>query len=85
MSCTITSSLRSSKTWQKAADPMGIKHIRDYYQVPAVRGTRVTVDGRPGVVTGATSGSSYIRVRFDGERRSRPCHPTWRVEYERRG
>ena len=58
----------------------GFAYVRWAYGVPAKRGMRVTVDGRPGVIT-APNGH-YIRVRFDGERHSRPCHPTWRVEYE---
>ena len=57
---------------------MSMQWVRDYYGVPARRGMRVRVDGRPGVITGATH---HLRVRFDGDRRSLYCHPTWRVEY----
>jgi hypothetical protein len=55
-------------------------YVRRAYGVPAHRGTRVTVTGRPGRITCASG--AYIRVRFDGEPRSRLCHPTWGVEYE---
>ena len=56
-----------------------LDYIRTYYGVPARRGMRVTVDGRPGVLT--CGDGAHIRVRFDGERFSRSCHPTWRVDY----
>lgn len=59
-----------------------MKAIRDYYGVPAKRGMRVTVDGRPGVITGTTRGPMYIRVRFGGDKFTTPCHPTWEVEYQ---
>ena len=58
-------------------------YVRSYYKVPARRGMRVTVDGRPGTLT--SGDGHYIRVRFDGERRSAPCHPTWRVNYAPEG
>lgn len=57
---------------------MSMEYVRTYYGVPARRGLRVTVDGRPGVITRATH---YVFVRFDGLRFSRPCHPTWRIDY----
>lgn len=56
-----------------------LDYVRRYYGVDARRGMRVAVDGRPGVLT--TGAGHYIRVRFDGERHSVPCHPTWRVDY----
>ena len=60
--------------------PRSLAYVRHYYGVPARRGMRVTVDGRPGRIT--CGNGAYMYVRFDGERRSRSCHPTWRVEYE---
>lgn len=57
-----------------------MEYIRRYYDVPADVGLTVTVDGKPGRITSARN--SYIWVRFDGESFSKPCHPTWRVEYE---
>jgi hypothetical protein len=58
---------------------MSAAYVRAYYRVPAARGMRVTVDGRPGVITGFRDAG--LRVRFDGETRSTPAHPTWRVQY----
>lgn len=58
---------------------MSARQIRDFYGVwPRVR-QRVRVDGRLGVITAIRD--QYIYVRFDGEKRSRLCHPTWRVDY----
>lgn len=37
------------------------------------RGMRVMIYGKPGLVTAGAGG--YVRVRFDGEKRSVPCHP----------
>jgi hypothetical protein len=54
-------------------------YVRRTYNVPAKRGLRVTVDGRPGVITRGKGG--YVMVRFDGLNHSRPCHPTWRFDY----
>lgn len=57
-------------------------YIRRAYEVPAKRGGRVRfLDGkmREGCIVG--SRGHYLRVRFDGERRPRSLHPTWRVEY----
>jgi hypothetical protein len=54
-------------------------YVRRYYGVPAGRGVRVTVEGRPGRIT--SGNGHYIRVLFDGERRPRICHPTWEVVY----
>ena len=60
---------------------MSAQYVRDYYNVPAKRGMRVTVDGRSGVITGFRN--QYILVRFDLYPRSGTwaCHPTWRVTY----
>ncbi|HEU6452881.1 MAG TPA: hypothetical protein VFT57_15800 [Gemmatimonadaceae bacterium] len=58
-------------------------YVRRTYRVPAARGVRVTVDGKPGRITRGQG--HYIRIRFDGERYSRPCHPTWRVDYHTTG
>jgi hypothetical protein len=54
-------------------------YVRRVYGVPAKRGLRVTVDGKPGVITRAKG--QYIMVRFDGRKFPLPCHPTWRVDY----
>jgi hypothetical protein len=56
-----------------------MERIRQYYRVPAKRGMHVTVDGKPGRITSARG--PYVMVRFDGDSFSKPCHPTWRIEY----
>jgi hypothetical protein len=43
------------------------------------RGLRCNMDGRWGVVTAGSGGG--IRVRFDGEKHSKPCHPHWQMTY----
>ena len=58
---------------------MSFAYIRRAYGVPAKRGARVTIEGRPGTVTSARSG--HVRVRMDGEKYSRPYHPTWNVSW----
>ena len=58
---------------------MSMQYVRERYGVPAKRGMLVTVAGKPGRITSSKHG--YIMVRFDGDRRSIPCHPTWCVEY----
>lgn len=54
-------------------------YIRKYYNVPAKRGGRVEFEGRPGTITGSVNG--YLRIRLDGENRSRRYHPTWEIKY----
>lgn len=58
---------------------MSAEYVRRTYGVPAKRGGRVIVDGHKGVITSFRDGA--LRVRFDGETRSVPAHPTWRVQY----
>ena len=63
----------------------GLGYIRRTYGVPAWRGARVLCDwyppepARDGVITG--SDDARLRVRLDGENRSRICHPTWNMTY----
>lgn len=54
---------------------------RQFYGVTFKRGQRVTVNGKPGVVTSYDRTHMYINVRFDGDKRPVPCHPTWRMEH----
>jgi hypothetical protein len=60
---------------------MSAQQVRNYYGVPAKQGMRVKVDGRAGTLAGFTRSGLYIRVRFDGDKRSTAAHPTWRVDY----
>lgn len=55
-------------------------YVRWTYKVPARRGMRVRADGNLGTIT--CGDGQYVRVRLDGEKRSLPYHPTWRMEYE---
>ena len=59
---------------------MSAEYARRYYGVPAKRGMRVTVEGQPGVIVSFPG--QYIGVRFDGEKITSRCHPTWEVNYE---
>lgn len=59
---------------------MTAKYVRHYYGVDFKRGDRVRVDGRPGTIVSFPD--QYIGVRFDGQKHTSRCHPTWRVESE---
>ncbi|MER6830850.1 hypothetical protein ABT352_32990 [Streptosporangium sp. NPDC000563] len=55
-------------------------YVRRYYQVPAYRGDRVIVDGKPGRIVGFRGAG--LRVRVDEPPHLvLSYHPTWRVEY----
>lgn len=59
------------------------EYVRRAYGVPAGRGRRVRIrysasEIREGSITSATH---YIYVRLDGEKRPKPFHPTWEVQY----
>lgn len=62
-----------------------LQYIRNYYGVPARRGARIRFlwpdpeQPRTGTVIGARD--ALLRVRMDGERRTRLLHPTWRIEW----
>jgi hypothetical protein len=60
-------------------------YVRRYYSVPAEIGRRVTVGGRPGIIT--ADHGAYIGVTFDDEKPTmvRPCHPTSQVIYGEMG
>lgn len=57
---------------------MSMEYIRRTYNVPARRGCRIMTKyhGKyvKGVITGSTN-ASWLRVRLDGERKSRTFHP----------
>jgi len=56
-----------------------MQFIRKHYGVPAKRGLPVAVEGKRGVITGSCG--SHLKIRIDGETKSRKYHPTWRIEY----
>ena len=53
-------------------------YINKYYGTDFKRGVVIKVDGKRGRVTSADG--RYLMVRFDGEKKSVSCHPTWKVE-----
>lgn len=59
-------------------------YIKRYYGVSPEIGMHVEVDGRAGVIKKDLG--NYIGVAFDDDKSGtvRPCHPTWRVMYQRR-
>lgn len=56
---------------------MSAQYVRDYYGVTFKVGDRLTVDGRAGTLVSFPG--QYLGVRFDGDKRTSRCHPTWRV------
>lgn len=60
-------------------------YIRRTFGVPAKRGGRIRFSGNigPEPLTGTIVGSQNgrLRVRFDGEYRTRLLHPTWEIIY----
>jgi hypothetical protein len=59
---------------------MTADYVRRYYGVDYKRGDRLVVEGRPGKLVSFPG--QYLGVRFDGEKRTSLCHPTWKVERE---
>jgi hypothetical protein len=53
--------------------------IRQYYNVPAFKGVKVTYEGKPAVILGGHR--QYIRLRVEGEKRPVIDHPTFAVRY----
>ncbi len=67
---------------------MTMDWIRSHYGVPAKRGGRVEyapcegskdLPGKRGVITGTRG--PHLLVRMDGEKNTRPYHPTWQLRY----
>jgi hypothetical protein len=59
---------------------MNAEYVRRYYAVDYKRGDRLVVDGRAGTLVSFPR--QYLGVRFDGEKFTSLCHPTWCVERE---
>ena len=62
---------------------MSIEYIRRADGVPAKVGGRVEYRGRPGTITGSDNG--YLRIKLDGESRSKNYHPEYETKYTRAG
>ncbi len=69
---------------------MSMQYIRDYYNVPAKRGARVSYTSpsslsskeattREGTITSAQG--ARLMILFDGMKRSMPYHPIWGLTY----
>lgn len=56
-----------------------MNYIRRLYGVPAKRGGQIRYKGKLGLITGSVDG--HLRIRLDGEKKSRRYHPTWHIEY----
>jgi len=54
--------------------------IRKHYDVPAKVGMRVKTEKGKGYIVGSAAGA-HLRVRIDGEKKSRYFHPTYEIEY----
>ena len=53
-------------------DPL--EYVRNYYNVPAVKGKIVSYNGKLGTITGACG--PHVKVRLEGEKHELPYHPT---------
>lgn len=69
----------SRKPCQKAIS-VSASYVRNHYGVSYKRGDRLVVDGRSGTLVSFPC--QYLGVRFDGEKWTSRCHPTWRVQRE---
>lgn len=60
---------------------MSMQWIRDHYPVPAKRGMRVEIDGKPGRILSTNAG--HLVLHLDGNRKSHRtyAHPCWRMKY----
>ena len=58
---------------------MSLEYIRNYYGVPAKRGMKVKFFNKSSIIVG--SRGAYLKIRLDGERDSKPYHPTYELEY----
>lgn len=62
---------------------MSMDYIRRTYGVPARRGDRIIYGGITAPIAGTITmaDGAYLRVRFDGWKKSVRLHPTWRITY----
>ena len=60
---------------------MSMDYIRQFYGVPAKRGSRIHFDhnGMNGKIVG--SKGPYLLVKFSGWKRTFKLHPTWKITY----
>jgi len=61
--------------------PQWLEYVRQKRHLPFLRrGMVVDMKGERGVITRGNS-SGNIQVRFDGQKHSCNCHPTWETTY----
>lgn len=64
---------------------MSLQYIRNAYQVPASRGTKVrfTPDSRDKPMVGRvlSAHNALVVCRFEGSEKRWNCHPVWQMEY----
>ena len=67
----------------EGAQSVSLIYIRRHYGAPAKRGVTIEFTGNSAPVRGVVAGASgaYLRVRLDGEKRTRTFHPTWEMKY----
>lgn len=58
---------------------MSAAYVRNYYQVPAKRGMRIKIEGKPALIVGFSG--AHLRIRIDGEKHIVNAHPTWEITY----
>jgi hypothetical protein len=58
---------------------MSAAYVRNYYKVPAKRGMRITIEGKPATIVGFRG--PHLRLRIDGEKHIVSAHPTWEITY----
>lgn len=61
---------------------MSLEYIQQHYNVPAKIGGRIKYTYR-GEKFGTITGESgpHLMIKLDGEKISKPYHPTWEIEY----
>ena len=62
---------------------MSAEYVRNFYHVDYKRGDRLVLrwdDNRHGTLISFPG--SNLGIRFDGEKRTSICHPTWCIERE---
>lgn len=62
-------------------DPL--QYVRDYYNVPAYTGMHVVVDGKKGIITGASG--PHVMIKLEGAKHALPYHPTDGITYQPEG
>jgi hypothetical protein len=58
---------------------MSAQYVRTYYGVPAKRGMRIAIQGKPATIVGFSG--AHLRLRVDGEKHIVNAHPTWEITY----